>query len=103
MKTVVEMVSQEALPLIRSLVTKNLLENGLSQKQVADRLGLTQPAISQYKRNLRGKKGEIFSENPGLFESLCALSKKIAAGEMSMNQATSEVFRLCTSLKEQQS
>jgi predicted transcriptional regulator len=94
MKTVFEMVSQEALPLVRALTTKNLLANGLSQKKVADKLGLTQPAISQYKNELRGKRG-IFSENQEAFEELRKISVRISSDEINIDQATMEVFEIC--------
>ena len=98
MKTVFEMVSQEALPLVRAMTSQHLLASGLSQKQVADRLGLTQPAISQYKNQIRGK-ANVLSAHPQLLTRLKELSTKIAAGELTMNQATSEIFQACLLVK----
>lgn len=99
MKTIFEMVSQEALPLVRSLVTKQLLETGLSQKQIADRLGLTQPAISQYKNDLRGRSG-AFSEHPDAMEEIKTLSRRIASGDTHIDQATMQVFDICKRVSE---
>lgn len=100
MKTVFEVLSQEVLPTMRAMVAKKLIENGFSQKQVADRLGLSQPAISQYKRDLRGKRTGIFTDYPQLLEDANAVAKRVASGEISMEQATSEIFDTCKELIE---
>jgi len=100
MKTVFEIVSQEVLPCMRALVAKKLIENGFSQKQVADRLGLSQPAISQYKRDLRGKSTGIFVNYPQLLEDSNSIAKRVASGEISMNQGTLEIFSTCKELIE---
>jgi len=98
MKTVFEVVSQEVLPCMRALVAKKLIENGFSQKQVADRLGLSQPAISQYKRDLRGKQTDIFVDYPQLLEESNLIAQRVSAGEISMDTATSEIFETCREL-----
>lgn len=98
MKTVFEVVSQEVLPCLRALVAKRLIENGFSQKQVADRMALSQPAISQYKRDLRGHKTGVFTDYPQLLEDTNSIAKRVASGEISMDQATSEIFEACRQL-----
>lgn len=44
----------ELMPAIRAMVAVRLLNKGFSQLVVSKKLGLTQPAISQYKSKLRG-------------------------------------------------
>lgn len=100
MKTVFEVVSQEVLPCMRALVAKKLIENGFSQKQVADKLGLSQPAISQYKRDLRGKRTGIFNDYPELLEESNSIAMRVASGEISMDKASNEVFETCKNLLE---
>lgn len=100
MKSVFEIVSQEVLPTLRSLVAKNLMDNGFSQKQVADRLGLSQPAISQYKRDLRGKSTGVFVDYPQLLEDAGVIAKRVSTGEINMDQATLEIFTSCKSIVE---
>jgi len=102
MRTVYEVVSQEVLPCLRALVAKKLIEGGFSQKQVADRLGLSQPAISQYKRDLRGRGTGVFVDYPQLLEDANAIAKRVAAGELSMEKATSEIFATCSELMEKE-
>ena len=44
-----EIISQDFLPVLRSAIAKELASMGLNQKQVADILGISQPAVSQYR------------------------------------------------------
>ena len=55
MKLPCELVVWYVLPSIRSELTKELVKLGLSQKEVSERLGITQAAISQYVKEKRGK------------------------------------------------
>ena len=98
MKTVFEVISQQVLPAMRSLIAKCMIENGFSQKQIADKLDLSQPAISQYKRDLRGHKTGIFVDYPQLLEDANAIAKQVADGDMEMSQATTQLFETCQQL-----
>lgn len=45
----VEVVCEEVLPALRSIMASRLSEDfGLKQGEIAEKLGLTQPAVSQY-------------------------------------------------------
>lgn len=92
MKSVFEVVSQDVLPSLRALVAKRLMDSGFSQKQIADRLGLSQPAISQYKRDLRGKRTDLFVDYPQMLDDANTIAKRVAEGEIGMDQATMEMF-----------
>jgi len=55
MKLYCEVVIRDVLPALRSLVTRELLlTHRMSQTEVSKKLGVTQPAVSQYKKALRG-------------------------------------------------
>jgi predicted transcriptional regulator len=55
MKPPCEVVVKQVLPTIRAMVVKDLVErHGLNQVEAAKRLGITQPAVSQYLSSLRG-------------------------------------------------
>ena len=43
------------LPAIRRSLAKSMVESGMRQKEIADRLGLTESAVSQYVSSKRGK------------------------------------------------
>ncbi|MHA2244399.1 MAG: transcriptional regulator [Candidatus Hodarchaeales archaeon] len=50
-----EVIVWYILPAIRREITKSLIEDyNLPQKDIAQRFGLTEPAISQYKKGARG-------------------------------------------------
>ena len=94
-KNFFDMMVQEVLPSVRALMARKLLEHGFSQKQVAEKLGLTQPAISQYKRNLRGLRKDLIEEKPRLGGLVDELAKKIASGHVSPRDANLELFEVC--------
>lgn len=57
MKFFCEFMVKEMFPCIRAMITKELISNhGINQSQAAELLGITQPAVSQYMRQLRGRK-----------------------------------------------
>jgi predicted transcriptional regulator len=96
MKLVIEILSDEVLPTLRAIVGKKLVEvYGLSQKNAAERLGLTQPAISQYKRDLRGYRTALFTENPAVLSALDAAAKKFATGSVQLSDVAEEFSDIC--------
>lgn len=49
MKFEIEVITEELLPAIRSLIASELHESyGLNQSEIARKLGVTQPAVSNY-------------------------------------------------------
>jgi len=95
-KPLCEVIALEILPAVRAMVARKLIVNyGLSQKQAAERLGISQPAISQYKREIRGYKTGFFKKNPKLLEDVNFLAKRIASGELNPDQATVAFCELC--------
>ena len=86
----------EILPGIRAMVARKLVEkHGMSQKAAADRLGTTQPAISQYKRELRGSGLMSLSENPGLSEMIESIASRTASGKLDQEDISSEMCSVC--------
>jgi predicted transcriptional regulator len=56
MKIICEIVVNEILPTIRASLAKELIASyNLNQVEVAELLDISQPAVSQYLRQLRGK------------------------------------------------
>lgn len=54
-----ERVVNDALPIVRSLLARDLKDKGYSQTEIADLLDVTQPAVSQYLSASRGRNTEI--------------------------------------------
>lgn len=98
MKPPCELIVNEILPAIRSITAKKLIEDyGFSQKKVADLMGLTQPAVSQYKRNLRGYKVEVLTKNPDVLKTLNIMIERIATG-ISMEEQILQFRDICKML-----
>jgi hypothetical protein len=58
-----ELIAKATLPAIRAQVARILLHKyGLSQQEVAKRLGITQAAVSNYSRGVRGSTLELDDE-----------------------------------------
>jgi len=92
MKSYFEVVAQEIIPYLRAMVAKKLIDSGISQKQIGERLGISQPAISQYKREIRGKKRSFFDDNPDFVSFVDDIAKKVAEGNFGIEQAAFEIF-----------
>lgn len=95
-----ELMSREVMPAIRALMAKKLIDNGFSQKESAERLGLTQPAISQYKRGMRGANIDSISRNPEVARMANGLAKRIATGQVTTREINLEMLDICRALIE---
>ncbi len=83
----------EMLPSLRALVAEELMnEYKLSQKEIARRLFVTQPAVSQYLRNLRGGDRKILSSSLGQIKALCS---RMHSGELGEEALLKEFYSIC--------
>jgi len=95
-----EIVVNLVLPTIRAMLVKDLVErHKLSQVEVARRLDITQPAVSQYLSALRGKSTvqKILSKGE-VAESLKELSNAIARGKLKHSQIIKKYCVICKSM-----
>lgn len=85
MKTFCEIVVSDFLPAVRALVTKELINTyHMTQTDVAKKMGMTQPAISYYMRELRGTKVKVLQKNEKLMEFVRKVAADVAAGKESV-------------------
>ncbi len=57
MKFELEVISEEILPAVRSLIAQEMKDSyGLKQREIADKTGMTQPAVSNYLNGSRADK-----------------------------------------------
>lgn len=90
-----EIVVGEVLPALRALITNELMKNyNLTQQQVANKLGLTQPAISQYMKYLRGENGKKLQKNKKLMTIVKKFSKDIAGGKISSENTMQKILEI---------
>lgn len=95
MKPFCEVIVQSVLPTVRALIAKDLIEkHGFTQKATAEKLGVRQPAISQYRRELRGK-ARIIEKDKSVTQEIEKLSNRIASGELTAAKATTEFCNVC--------
>jgi len=96
MKPLCEIIVLDVMPSVRALIAKELVErHGLTQAAAAKKLGMTQPAISQYRRNLRGGKAGIMEKYGEVMGKINSIAERIARGELSHMDATSEFCEIC--------
>jgi len=95
MRSPCEITIWYVLPRIRSELAKELANLGLPQKEIAKRLGITQPAVSQYLREKRGR-GIEFKENVML--AIRKLAKDLA--DDVIDNLIFGVCAICTKVRE---
>ena len=79
MRPFCEIMVQEIFPTVRALIARDLMETfSYNQAETALKMGVTQPAISQYKRELRGKKAKLLEENIVVRKSIKDAAKALA-------------------------
>ena len=102
MSTSCEYIARNYLPLYRALVAKELIEKYCyTQKQAAQKLGTTQPAISQYLSFKRGRKGVPNYDEiaPLVKEAAARITKSMAITEMSPVEISDSFCDLCKKLQ----
>ena len=96
MKPYCEIASQYLLPTLRALVAKTLMEKyKLTQQDTALKLGLTQSAISQYMRQLRGSKIKTIEKDKIILDEIEKFSGRIASGELNSLTALGAFCDIC--------
>lgn len=70
MKLPCEIIVWYILPKIRSEIAKKLSESGIPQKEISEKLGITQAAVSQYINKKRGHGMEFGAEAINAIEGL---------------------------------
>jgi predicted transcriptional regulator len=84
-------------------VAKELVKKyGYTQEQAAKKLGMTQPAISQYLSSKRGRKGipNYDEVAPLVKEAAVKVAKKVAKTGMSTEEFRDSFCDLCRKLQE---
>ena len=90
-----EIIMWYGLPAIRREFAKIMMkEYGLSQKEVAKKLGITDAAISQYLSNKRGK---IKITDEKILKEIVKSAKRIVDGDEKV--MVKEICRVCEILK----
>jgi predicted transcriptional regulator len=96
-----EKAVHEIFPVARALIAKKLVDvYKFSQTKAARKLSLSQPAISQYRKNLRGNKARALAENQEFVEIANDIAKRIAEGSLEFDSVNDEMCRFCKIFEE---
>ncbi|MBC7218933.1 MAG: helix-turn-helix domain-containing protein [Hadesarchaea archaeon] len=100
MKPLCELVSGQVLPTIRAMVVKDLVKRyELSQVEVAKKLGITQPAVSQYLSALRGKRELEKKLMKSIGDDIRSLADDVASGKLSQADVVRRYCAICSLMK----
>jgi predicted transcriptional regulator len=96
-----EVVVQDILPAVRALVAKQLVErHKLTQQAAAEKIGVTQAAVSQYSRELRGWKVGFLSKDQDIMSEISSLSDTVAQSGLHSKDALKQLSSVCKLVKE---
>ena len=88
MKLYCEVVVQDVLPAVRSLITRELIQRyKMNQIEISKKLGITQPAVSLYKKEMRGARIKKLATN----KELMAIVKNFTREIVSKNISSPEI------------
>jgi predicted fused transcriptional regulator/phosphomethylpyrimidine kinase/predicted transcriptional regulator len=90
MKFVEEIVVEEFLPTVRSMLAADLRERGFTQREVADALGVSQSAVSKYAHGEVATSDAIAADDR-VRECVERVAEGLAVGDMSRVQALVEL------------
>lgn len=96
MRPYCEIIVLEWFPQIRALMAKELIDNlGFTQQEAAFKMDITQPAISQYRKEMRATKLKLIEQNPVILNSI-----KVAARTLANSKNPQNLCILCDICKE---
>lgn len=95
-----EKFAKDVLPAVRAVIARDLLEkHGLTQKEAARRMQTTQPAISQYKNKLRGRKVKELDASKEVSRKISDLARGIARQKINGKAYEEELCDICRAVK----
>ena len=104
MKPFCEIIVSDVLPAMRAVLANEMSKTyGLSQVQISKKLGITQPAISQYIRELRGQRAKVILSNEKMMDLIKKLAHDIAVDKTDMGSKTlhKKFCLICRNIREE--
>ncbi|MDY6780543.1 MAG: thiamine-phosphate synthase family protein [Halobacteria archaeon] len=94
-----EIVVERFLPTFRVLLASELADRGATQQEIADYIGVTQPAVSKYVSG-DAPTEDVFAEHPRTVETAERVAEGLVEGEMTQPDALAEVLALVRTLED---
>lgn len=99
MKFVEEVVVEQFLPTVRSMLAEQLRDRGLTQQEVASVLGISQSAVSKYAHGEVARQEDVLTD-PRVEEVVERVAEGLATGDMRRVQALIEIEVLIRRLED---
>ncbi|MHA1578155.1 MAG: transcriptional regulator [Candidatus Freyarchaeota archaeon] len=100
MKTPCEIVNKFFIPSIRAMIAKELTEKyRCTQMKIAEWLGVTQAAVSQYLSSKRATTERLLRSKPEVVKFVKEITAKLVNGEEEKVNISREFCRICKILK----
>ncbi|HZW56294.1 MAG TPA: hypothetical protein VFF30_08405 [Nitrososphaerales archaeon] len=94
MQTPYEIASKSVIPAIRGMISRGLIERHLTQAEIANALGITQPAVSKYVWEKRGRAID-FDHREDVKKMAALITDGIASHSLSHVQVANMIKELC--------
>ncbi|MEM2911675.1 MAG: XRE family transcriptional regulator [Candidatus Bathyarchaeia archaeon] len=94
-----ESVGHLVVPLIKAYIAKELIDNyHFTQVEVAEKLGITQAAVSQYLHQKRGLKGveKLREFIPSIQNRAHEIAQEIAISKLSLEEISTKICEVCS-------
>jgi predicted transcriptional regulator len=95
-----ERAVQDILPVSRAVIARKLVDvYGFSQTKASMCMGITQPAVSQYRKKTRGKRQFEFTKSPGYMALVDEIAHGLAEGSIKPDRIGRHMCRLCAEVQ----
>ncbi len=94
MQTPYEIAAKSVIPAIRGMISKGLIERDFTQSQIAEALGITQPAVSKYFWEKRGRAID-FDHKEDVKDMADVVTEGIATKKLSRIQVANMIKEIC--------
>lgn len=102
MKPFCEIIVADILPALRALVANELVQSyGFSQFDASRKLGMTQPAISHYRRKLRGGRAKLLQSNELVMGLIKTLAAEITSSNMEFSRLHEKICEICRKVRKE--
>jgi uncharacterized protein len=93
-----EIIVNEFFPSVRALIAKELTDHlNHTQAEAARLMGITQPAICQYKKSIRGKNCQLLQSSAEVMNSIKESAKMLAT--MPANERPDIMCNVCAVIR----
>jgi predicted transcriptional regulator len=94
LQTPYEIAAKSVIPAIRGIVARALIERDMTQSDIAQSLGITQPAVSKYFSEKRGKAID-YGRHSDVLKMADIVADGIATHKLSNVQVTNLIKDIC--------